>query len=278
MRPHPKPDFTHPFCVQTEINRIVAHQKKRGIPKPTDKNLIIATWNITNFGLQEREDNHIKLMAKIIEPFDIVAVQEVADNLDHMNKHFKSESFALEGAITDRGEVAVLTWFPDDERKKISFLMGWYRSLDVINLGLKHGGRAYSIGMWNVAHSRSYFGQKTYKDMARLKKKTDPKGIMNPNKVFSGSLQLSLRLNLLIMLIAAIAAPIVLWLAGFIVPDILNAYVPWLMVNDLSSIIIASILGLIVGTAIVEVANLIPISFVLTIGGPFMRIGRKIFH
>ena len=86
MRSHPKPDFPHEFKVKKEIDRIEAHQIKRGIPKPTDKNVIIATWNITNFGLHEREDNHIKLMAKIIEPFDIVAVQEVADNLDHMNK------------------------------------------------------------------------------------------------------------------------------------------------------------------------------------------------
>ncbi|MFX1580428.1 MAG: FAD-binding oxidoreductase, partial [Promethearchaeota archaeon] len=93
----------------------------------------------------------IKRLGPSLAPSEVyVPIENLDEYLDHMNEHFKSERFALEGAITDKGEVAVLTWFPDDERRTISFLMGWYRSLDVINIGLKHGGRAYSIGMWNA--------------------------------------------------------------------------------------------------------------------------------
>jgi len=86
MRLHPKPDFPHDFDLQEEIDRIKAHQIKRGIPKPTNQNLIIATWNLTNFGLQEREDKHIRMMAEIARPFDVIAVQEVADNIKHLSK------------------------------------------------------------------------------------------------------------------------------------------------------------------------------------------------
>ncbi|MFX0108735.1 MAG: FAD-linked oxidase C-terminal domain-containing protein, partial [Candidatus Hodarchaeota archaeon] len=221
----------------------------------------------------------IKRLGPSLAPSEVyVPVRNLGEFLTHMDKHFKREQWAAEGAINDRGEVAVLTWFLDDERKRIPFLMGWYRSLDVINIGIKHGGRAYSIGMWNTAHSRSYFGKSAFGKMAKIKKETDPKGYMNPHKVFSGPLMLSFRFNILILVAASIAAPIVLWLATLFVPSILMAYVPYLMVTDLTGVLLGFIIGVIVGTAVIEIANMIPISFMLTIGGPFLRLGRRIWH
>jgi FAD/FMN-containing dehydrogenase len=221
----------------------------------------------------------IKRLGPSLAPSEVyVPLDNLDGYLDHMNEHFKSEDFALEGAITDRGEVAVLTWFPDDERRRISFLMGWYRSLDVINLGLKHGGRAYSIGMWNAAHSRSFYGKEHYTKLSNLKRKTDKKGYLNSHKVFPGPLVLSTRMNVLIMLIAGVVAPIVIWLAGLLVPSILQAYVPWIVVNDLSSFLIWFMVGIFAGFVVTEFANLIPISVVLSIGTPFLRFFRKIFH
>ncbi|MFW9833737.1 MAG: FAD-binding oxidoreductase [Candidatus Thorarchaeota archaeon] len=221
----------------------------------------------------------IKRLGPSLAPSEVyVPIDNLDDYLDHMNEHFKSERFALEGAITDKGEVAVLTWFPDDERRRISFLMGWYRSLDVINIGLKHGGRAYSIGMWNAAHSRSFYGKEHYAKMADLKRKTDKKGYLNSHKVFPGPLVLSARMNLLIMLIAGVVAPVVIWVAGLLVPSIFAAYVPWIFVNDLASFLLWFIVGILVGFVVTEFVNLIPISVVLSIGTPFLRLGRRIFH
>jgi FAD/FMN-containing dehydrogenase len=221
----------------------------------------------------------IKRLGPSLAPSEVYVPLENLDGyLNHMNKHFKSEEFALEGAITDRGEVAVLTWFPDDERRRISFLMGWYRSLDVINLGLKHGGRAYSIGMWNAAHSRSFYGKENYSKMSNLKRKTDKKGYLNPHKVFPGPLVLSTRMNVLILFIVGLVVPIVIWVARMLVPSIFLYYVPWIAVNDLPSFMIWFIVGLFAGLAVSEFANLIPITGVLSIGTPFLRFFRKIFH
>lgn len=84
MRPHGKPRFRYRLELAEELERIEAHKIKRGVPPATDRNLIIATWNLTNFGAQERENGHIEIMAEIIRSFDVVAVQEVADDLEHL--------------------------------------------------------------------------------------------------------------------------------------------------------------------------------------------------
>lgn len=222
----------------------------------------------------------IKRLGPSLVPSEVyVPLKNISAFIDRTDKRFKGEKYALEGALNDKGEVAVMAWFLDDERRKIPFLMGWYRSLDFIELGIKEHGRAYSIGMWNVAHSRSFYGKSDYAGMARMKKESDPKGVMNPDKVFPGPIQLSMRFNYLILVVAAIAVPIVLWIVGLWFGVLLTAYgLTWIAVTDLTSAVYAFGLGLVIGVAVIEVVDYIPVTFVLSIGRPFLRFGRKIFH
>ena len=88
MTPHEKPTFPYRVVLARELRRLEEHRAepdRTTIPEKTSSNVLIASWNIANFGLQEREAVHIKLLAEIIRPFDVVAVQEVADNLDHFH-------------------------------------------------------------------------------------------------------------------------------------------------------------------------------------------------
>ncbi len=77
MRAHERPTFDFQFNVQVELQRLAEHRQlpDRRIPSPTAQNLLIATWNLTNFGLQQRETSHLRLMADIMRPFDIIAFQ-----------------------------------------------------------------------------------------------------------------------------------------------------------------------------------------------------------
>ena len=84
MIPHEKPQFNYSFDLDEQIDIINAHKEHRGIPKANDENLIVATWNLTNFGLQKRESSHLRLMAEIIKSFDVVAIQEVADDVTQL--------------------------------------------------------------------------------------------------------------------------------------------------------------------------------------------------
>jgi endonuclease/exonuclease/phosphatase family metal-dependent hydrolase len=75
-----KPVFPFGFNVQDEIAALRGHKQVRGVPERTPAELLIATWNIANFGTQQRENEHLELIAEISSWFDLVAVQEVKDN------------------------------------------------------------------------------------------------------------------------------------------------------------------------------------------------------
>ena len=68
MRAHEKPTFPYEVRLQHELERIREwrNQEDRKIPDATDNNIIIATWNLTNSGLHEREAVHLEITAEIL--------------------------------------------------------------------------------------------------------------------------------------------------------------------------------------------------------------------
>ncbi|MFQ5832643.1 MAG: FAD-binding oxidoreductase [Candidatus Thorarchaeota archaeon] len=260
--------------VEDEVRKM-AHVVERWSGKVESEEVADHAWEERFYPMR------IKRLGPSLAPSEVyVPIDNLGDFLAHLERHFKRERFATEGAVTNEGKVAVLTWFLDDERKRISFLMGWYRSLDVIAIGVEHGGSAYSIGMWNVSHSRPFYGNNDYRHMSGLKKNTDPKNIANPHKVFTGPLKVSFRLSLLVSLIAAVMAVFVVWLAMDWFPDffVFLWIEPWLDLRSIWGLITVFSMGLVAGVFIVEIMNNITVSFLLTIGRPILRLGRRIWH
>ena len=84
MPPFPKPKFAYDFDVDEQIAALRAHESRapgRAIPRKADDRLLVATWNIANLGLQERRPDDYRLLGEIVSWFDLIAVQEVNDNL-----------------------------------------------------------------------------------------------------------------------------------------------------------------------------------------------------
>lgn len=85
MPPFPKPTTVYKVDVAKEIKNMAAYKKNktdRNIPKKINTKLLLATWNIANFGLQKREEGHYKIIAEMLSWFDIIAIQELNDNLE----------------------------------------------------------------------------------------------------------------------------------------------------------------------------------------------------
>jgi hypothetical protein len=84
--PFPKPKFAYTADLPRERRALRGHRKARGVPDKQDGTLLVGTWNIANLGVQQREDEHYKLLAEIVGWFDLVAIQEVNDNLDGLER------------------------------------------------------------------------------------------------------------------------------------------------------------------------------------------------
>ena len=82
----PQPSFAYAYDVQAQIGFLRAHRQKpdRLIPAKDPARMLLATWNIANFGAQERRDSEFELLAEILSWFDVAAVQECRENFSHL--------------------------------------------------------------------------------------------------------------------------------------------------------------------------------------------------
>lgn len=101
--PFKSPVPKHTFTVSTEKTRITKHFTHRGVPKPANKRLLLATWNIANFGYktQGRTAADYELIAHILERFDLTAIQEVNDDLDGLKAVMKHLGGGFDYTMSD---------------------------------------------------------------------------------------------------------------------------------------------------------------------------------
>lgn len=104
MRGHIEPDFDYRGDLDGERARIAEHRDTRWVPAKREDNLLIASWNLAALGVHERAFWHLALMAEILRPFDVVAVQEVGEDLTQLQvvlgelgEHWRGIYTAAEG-------------------------------------------------------------------------------------------------------------------------------------------------------------------------------------
>ena len=84
MPEFPKPTFPYSYQVDAQIQALRglrAEPEGTGHPRQVTGSTPGRPWNIANLGVQERRDKDYRLIAEMISWFDLVAVQEVNDNL-----------------------------------------------------------------------------------------------------------------------------------------------------------------------------------------------------
>lgn len=86
MPAFPKPKFAYQYDPETEIASLRSHRKKRAIPKKDKDHLLVATWNLANFGVQQRRPDDLRLIAEVVKWFDVTALQEVGQNLHDLKE------------------------------------------------------------------------------------------------------------------------------------------------------------------------------------------------
>jgi len=97
-----------------------------------------------------------------------------------------------EGVIIRHGahgkpEVVILGFIPGDQRKlSYNFVFGLV--MTIMKIAKKHGGRPYSTGMYFAARAKDILGKDRFRKMKSFRKQVDPKGLLNPGKVYNNGI------------------------------------------------------------------------------------------
>ncbi len=133
----------------------------------------------------------IKRIGPSLIPTEVVVPLE---NLDRFLSEIESaiaHPLVLEGLVSKGGEVTVLGFIPHDERS-FSYNLAFGLALSVIKIAKRHGGRAYSTGLYFAKEAENVLGRERLNRLLAFKKQVDPQGIMNPAKVVGNGLSGSL--------------------------------------------------------------------------------------
>jgi hypothetical protein len=198
--------------------------------------------------------------------------------LEETERKLRGSNIAIEGTLGAEGDASCLIWILDDERKRISYTLGWYRSFEIDSLGRKHGGRTYAVGLWNTRQALEFYGEAGFQRLLRLKKSVDPKDLLNPMKVFGGrieaawqSLTLGFVGGFMVALFISTFGPRLLGLTWAIDLMSMNLY----QLIPIPTFIIVSFMGGVLGFLVIKQMSL---SWALTFGIPFLKLISKILR
>lgn len=114
----------------------------------------------------------------------IIPLTGIAGVINESN--IKLEGISIEGSMVNKDGITLLAFLTGDERTA-AYNVGFAKSLVMMDIAKKHGGRAYSVGLYFTDEAEEALGAANLKKMAEFKKRTDPDNLFNPGKILSDS-------------------------------------------------------------------------------------------
>jgi len=123
--------------------------------------------------------------AEVVVPLETLS-KSLSELKEKIAQPIVSEGVVIKNGAGGKPEVVILGFIPADQRKfNYHFVFGL--SLSVMKIAEQNGGRAYSTGLYFTKKAPAVFGEKRLAALKRFKQETDPKGIMNPGKVYANT-------------------------------------------------------------------------------------------
>jgi Fe-S oxidoreductase/FAD/FMN-containing dehydrogenase len=138
----------------------------------------------------------VKRLGPSVVPAEaVLPLSALAEVLQELEAKIR-QPLALEGMGVSGDEIVLLGFIPQDERH-FSYSLTFPLYLTVAKTAKRHGGRAYSTGLYFAGEAPSVFGKERLRAIKAFKGETDPAGILNPGKVLrsklSGMIGLAMR-------------------------------------------------------------------------------------
>tara|TARA_Y100001970_G_scaffold294369_1_gene451890 strand:- start:38997 stop:40073 length:1077 start_codon:yes stop_codon:yes gene_type:complete len=121
--PEPKPPLQ--INSNMEIDALNSHFLTRSVPASNNHNLLLASWNIANFGAQSRSVDALKVIAFIMKRFDLIAVQEINDDYRKFTKTVELMGDEFDFVMSDTaGNTERLAYVFNRRKVKLGKLFG----------------------------------------------------------------------------------------------------------------------------------------------------------
>jgi FAD/FMN-containing dehydrogenase/ferredoxin len=133
------------------------------------------------------EDRYYPIRLKRLGPSLISSESIIRTKIDHLENVIEEieanyPDISLTITMLSRQEASVLGNILGDERSPV-FTFQFPESLKIIDTACKYDGCPYSLGLYFTKFANKNLGLAKVKQIADFKKKTDPKGILNPGKI-----------------------------------------------------------------------------------------------
>ncbi len=124
----------------------------------------------------------LKRIGPSVVPAEVVVpLSELAPMLSALAATIR-QPFVLEGMCVKGERVVLLGFIPHDART-LAYNAAFALALTVTNLAKRHGGTAYSTGLFFRSEARALLGTDKVHALQRFKQEHDPRDLMNPDKV-----------------------------------------------------------------------------------------------
>lgn len=88
------------------------------------------------------------------------------------------------GLVVSPSRALVTTVYAADERRTLSYLVALGLTKRLYDLGARYGGRPYGVGLWNTPYLSRLFTPRQLAELRARKAHLDPRGVMNPGKLY----------------------------------------------------------------------------------------------
>ncbi|MBC7343230.1 MAG: FAD-binding oxidoreductase [Clostridia bacterium] len=93
--------------------------------------------------------------------------------------------FCSYGHVVSQERITIMTLFFADETKVLDYILSLSLVKKIQDVGYRHGGHPYGVGLWNTPYLRRIFGRSELQEKRAQKRQLDPQGIMNPGKLYT---------------------------------------------------------------------------------------------
>ncbi|MBN2007989.1 FAD-binding oxidoreductase [candidate division KSB1 bacterium] len=134
----------------------------------------------------------VKRLGPSLVPAEVVVplknFDRVMDDIEKkVDQPVVKEGVIIKNSKSGEPEVVILGFIPSDQRK-FAYNLVFGLVLTILKIASKHGGRAYSTGLYFSSKAREILGEPRLERLKKFKHEVDPKSVLNPDKVIGSKL------------------------------------------------------------------------------------------